>query len=266
MKKIVISIFLIIATMSTMLFAGCGGSKSEKKPEALAGNHDETADLSALEIKETGEFYGTYLYRNNKKYQMGVGQSNISISSMLYAITLNTADLSKTRVISMKNIPVPIIQENDRFYSTEKDIKIKSVNFVGYGPLVTVLDGNIHVEKNGQKLNQGMKYTEVLIHACDEKGNAISKENIAPKGIVTNLKYNQNVDISYKDTNDKWHVYITSADCSYYDLSEGWVNESIKVPTSTEGDYTVYDPTKLKKGYYAIFTGTQVHSIFYVSE
>ena len=277
MKKRLISLFLIIATMSTMLFAGCGGSKSESKPEALAGDHSKFTTLDKLEANDSNYIY---LYRKEKRYHIGqinwrenpaFGMKQSSDGDYaLYSRTENLANIKEVNIISAKDVPVPIIQNGDKIYvedSWSKKISIRPVEFVGYTPLIIQNSLHTFVEEKNQILNSPQRAKDLSACAIDKNGNAIVKELI-PNDIL-NLKYNQEVDISIKNAEtDEWHTYQSFATCSYYEPSGNMVDlQPTNKITIKDSSFSIYDPTVLglKEGYYAIYThGDNIESVFYV--
>lgn len=263
-----------------IIFAGCGASNANATsnlPEALAGDHDKYTTLDGSEVEKKAY---VYLYRKDKKYHMGeipkdekvnIGLRNHSIDSnyILYNDTQILSIEKDFRIISMKDVPIPIIQKNDKIYlqlNYSSCLKIKPVKFIGYTPLIIKHnDFHVTIEEKNQILNPIRYFEELAVCTLDDKGSA-SSGNLSTDEIVT-LKYGQKVAVDYKDKKThKWQGCDTYATCSYYEPTGDYLefNPTEKVMLKDK-EHAIYDPTQLEEGFYALFDSVDVvQSVFYV--
>ncbi len=276
MKKIV-SMFIIIVTILSLV--GCGSKES--KPEALAGDHKTFATLDDLKTTKQSAFY---LSRGNNMYLLGrilEGTADrsvgISISSDqlrdLYSETDSLVELNgEEGLVSLSNYPIPIIHEGDKIYLWNglvhnRVVSVKPIKLVGFHPQILNQARGIHVgteQNNPNKINQiNGAFNSLKIYKTDNNHDEIGE----PMSFKESLKldYGQKVNVYWKEVDTgKNHIMYGENVCSYYEYSSSKEIELPIIEKDTNKDYTVFDPTKLEKGYYAVCIFGEAWSVIVV--
>lgn len=264
-----------------LFFTGCG----EKKPEALAGDHKTPSTMEELRV--TGKS-GLFIRRDQRDYTLDeyfnksedlenfkIGYSlDDSSSHKLYIETKNlTTD--EPVILSMGDIPIPIIQEHDRLYvaqrknSPEPKFHIRSVNFVGFAPLFLKTENVLHIgtDNNDPRCINPIKgYSDSLsIYKADDNYN--KTDAFIPLENACRLDYKQKIIVNYKECDsEKNQNSKTLANCSCYVYAD---ETSLELPILDKEsypnyDYIIYDLTKLSKGYWALCVNDEIIEEFAV--
>ena len=271
MKKKILVCLLIVA-MLTLVFAGCGSK--EAKPEALGSNLDETASLSMLKVYEEDKDIELFLMRNKTPYNLGlVAPANRAYQ---YTLKFNNKEPGSLCIeipnglLSSRNMPTPVIHDNDRIYATESEsyfgIYVVPLKFVGYSPLFIkpmpqppIYEEYIIVGETNGVLNEKTPYKNLRFALMDgdKEVKELSEEEIRQ------LDYKQTVRISWDG--EKGKIYKTSASYPYYEYAGNRIELSSTGKETVNGsEYNVYDPTKLEKGFYVLYSGEEARSVFVI--
>jgi|GEM_PF-3615025 len=274
MKKI--CLFIVATIILGLILTGCG----EKKPEALAGDHKTPSTMDSLKTSKKSIFFlsrGQNMYHlgeileGNENYKTGLSLNHGSYHTYLGTTKLTSQELEKDMaIISMKDIPIPIIQNGDKICLWEEysrhGLTAKPINFIGFTPLIYREDYaflQVGTDKqNPSLINQKLGLPgSFTVYKAD--GNNIKVGDPLAREDIGKLGYEQRVIIQWKDKDThKEQTLNTTADCSYYEYSGKTTVELPILDDSTE--VTIYDPTKLDKGYWALCIGDKPCSVILV--
>lgn len=281
MKKICL---FIVTIMILGAFTGCGATggnanATSNLPEAIAGDHQTPTVLTATTTSNKSRFFllrGQYMYhlgemlKGEENYKAGISFFDSGVYS-LYRETgdITTTDPSAKAILSAGDISIPVIQKDDKIYLINEEARFgftaKPINFVGFTALIYKGAGSLHIgtnENNPNQINQIEGDIDSLrVYRADKDHNKTG-DPLSLKEICK-LDYGEKINVYWEDKGtQKGRGLYADATCSYYKYAD---QKPVEIPILGEEDkYTIYDPTKLDKGYWALCVEDKPYSVILV--
>lgn len=281
MKK-KICLFIVATMILGVVFAGCGTSgntnATSNLPEALAGDHKTPALIYTITHNKSKFFLlrDQYMYhlgkmlKGEENYRLGIAFFDSSVYNLCRETEdITTTDPSAKAILSTGDISIPVIQKDDKIYLINEEARFgftaKPIDFIGFTTLIYKGAGSLHIgtsENDPCQINQIEGDVDSLkVYRADKDHHKTGDP--LPLEEICKLDYGEKINVYWEDKGtQKGRGLYADATCSYYKYAD---QKPVEIPILGEEDkYTIYDPTKLDKGYWALCVGDEPYSVILV--